>query len=365
MRKGTARLPLHGGKCPAWLFEKMQRLGALIMEVVLLEYGAQEVLRRLSDPHWFQALGCVLGYDWHSSGVTTTTCAALKEGLRDRQKELGLFIAGGKGNTALQTPREIEHLGSRFALQQRVCGLQATSRLVAKVDNTALQDGFDLYHHTIFFTSDGSWAVVQQGMNGESRWARRYHWLGEQVSDFVSEPHQAVCCDQRGDVILNMVARESEANRQASLQVGLGNPEEFLREWSKIKDSEASLHLPREHALPQGKRIAAALYKAHEEQPADYTALLSIQGMGPQTIRAISLVAELSFGAPSSRKDPARYSFAHGGKDGHPYPVDRENYRRSIHILEEAVSRARIGNSDKMRALKRLAELNQEKGVDG
>lgn len=363
MRKGTARLPLHGGRCPAWLFQKMQHLAGLIMEVVVLEYGNREVLHRLSDPHWFQALGCVLGYDWHSSGLTTTTCAALKEGLRDRQNELGLFITGGKGKTALQTPKEIEQLGSRYGLQQSVVELQAISRLVAKVDNTALQDGYDLYHHSLVFTSDGSWAVVQQGMNGESRWARRYHWLGEQVKDFVSDPHQAVCCDYRTDEILNMVAGESEANRQASLKVSIEDPEGFLREWSKIKENESSLLLPRHHPLPQGKRIAAALYKAHEEQPADYKKLLSISGMGPQTIRAISLVAELSFGAPPSRKDPARYSFAHGGKDGHPYPVNKENYKRSINILEEAISRARIGDYEKMRSLKRLSALSRDRGA--
>lgn len=355
MRTGTARLPLHGGKCPAWLFAKMKRLAGLIIEVIVLEFGAKEVLRRVADPYWFQALGCTLGFDWHSSGLTTTTCAALKDGIKNREKELGLFIAGGKGKTALQTPREIEAVGGRFALEQHVAGLKETSRLVAKVDNTALQDGFDLYHHCIFFTEEGEWSVVQQGMDESTRWARRYHWLGEEVRDFVSEPHHAVCCDYRQKNILNLVARESEENRQASVLLSRENPEKFLKEWSKIKEHEVALDLPRHHPLPQGKRLSASLYKAFLEQPADFQGLLSVSGVGPQTIRALSLLAELSFGAPPSRRDPARYSFAHGGKDGHPYPVNRETYDQSIQVLQEAVSRARIGQHEKMQALKRLA----------
>ncbi len=359
MRTGTTRLPLHGGKCPAWLFEKMKRLAGLIVEVVVLEFGAKEVLRRVADPYWFQALGCTLGFDWHSSGLTTTTCAALKDGIKNREKELGLFIAGGKGKTALQTPREIEAAGSKFALERHLEGLKETSRLVAKVDNTALQDGFDLYHHCIFFTEEGDWSVVQQGMDENSRWARRYHWLGEGLEDFVSEPHHAVCCDYRQDSILNLVARESEENRRASVLLSRENPEKFLKEWSKIKEHEASLDLPRHHPLPQGKRLSASLYKAFLEQPADFRSLLTVSGVGPQTVRALSLLAELTFGAPPSHRDPVRYSFAHGGKDGHPYPVNRETYDQSIQVLQEAVSRARIGRLEKMQALKRLAAFRK------
>ena len=357
MRKGTARLPLHGGKCPAWLFQKMKHLAGLIMEVVVLEYGPGEVLRRMSDPCWFQAMGCALGFDWHSSGLTTTTCAAVKDGIKGREGELGIFLAGGKGRAALNTPREIEELGIKYALGSHVARLQDTSRLVAKVDNTALQDGYDLYHHCIIFTSGGEWAVVQQGMNEHSRWARRYHWLGEEVVDFVSEPHHAVCCDYRQESILNMVAAESEENRQASVLLSRENPEQLLKEWSKVKEHEISLDLPRHHPLPQGKRLSTSLYKAYLEQPDGFRELLTIPGVGPQTVRALSLLAELSFGAPPSRRDPARYSFAHGGKDGHPYPVNKETYSQSVTFLQETVSRARIGELDKMNALKRLAAL--------
>lgn len=361
MRTGTARLPLHGGKCPAWLFQKMKHLAGLIMEVVVLEYGPGEVLRRMADPYWFQALGCALGFDWHSSGLTTTTCAAVKDGIKGREGELGFFLAGGKGRTALNTPREIEEFGAKYALGSHVAALQDISRLVAKVDNAALQDGYDLYHHCIIFTPGGEWAVVQQGMNGNSRWARRYHWLGEEVDDFVSEPHHAVCCDYRQENVLNMVAAESEENRQGSVLLSRENPERLLKEWSKIKEREISLDLPWHHPLPQGKRLSASLYKAYLEQPTGFRELLTIPGVGPQTIRALSLLAELSFGAPPSRRDPARYSFAHGGKDGHPYPVNKETYSQSINFLQEAVSRARIGELDKMNVLKRLAALQNSR----
>ncbi len=357
MRTGTTRLPLHGGRCPAWLFQKMKRLAGLIMEVIVLEYGPPEILQRISDPFWFQALGCVLGFDWHSSGLTTTTCAAIKEGIKEREGELGIFLAGGKGKTSLQTPREIELLGSKYALGMNVSGLQATSRLVAKVDNAALQDGYNLYHHCIFFTAGGEWAVVQQGMNEDSRWARRYHWLGEEAGDFVSDPHKAICCDLRQENILNMVAGESGENRRGSVILSRENPEQLLREWSKIKENEKTLDLPRHHPLPQGKRLSTSLYKAYLEQPADYRELLAIPGVGPATVRALSLLAELSFGSPPSRRDPVRYSFAHGGKDGHPYPVNKETYTQSINFLQEAISRARMGEPDKMKALKRLSAV--------
>ncbi|NMB40957.1 MAG: DUF763 domain-containing protein [Firmicutes bacterium] len=360
MRTGTTRLPLHGGKCPAWLFQKMKHLAGLIIEVIVLEFGAKEVLQRVSDPFWFQGLGCALGFDWHSSGLTTTTCAALKEGLKCREKELGFFIAGGKGKTSLRTPQEIEAAGSKFALGRHIEALQDTSRLVAKVDNTALQDGYNLYHHCIFFTDKGDWSVVQQGMNENTRWARRYHWLGEGLKSFVSEPHKAICCDYRQQNILNLIAAESEENRENSALLSRENPERFLKEWSKIKEHETSLDLPRHHPLPQGKRISASLYKAYLEQPRDFQGLLSISGVGPQTVRALSLLAELTFGTPPSRKDPVRYSFAHGGKDGHPYPVNKVTYEQSIQILKETVSKAKIGEYDKMKALKRLATFAKQ-----
>lgn len=360
MRTGTTKLPLHGGKCPAWLFQKMKRLAGLIVEIVILEFGAEEFLRRVADPFWFQALGCMLGFDWHSSGLTTTTCAALKSGIKEREKELGIFIAGGKGKASLRTPREIEIAGSRFALDKHVEELQKTSRLVAKVDNTALQDGYALYHHCIFFTAKGDWSVVQQGMNENSRWARRYHWLGEKLDSFIVEPHHAICCDHRQAGILNLVAKESRENRRASVLWSRENPEKFLQEWSKIKEDEVSLAFPRHHPLPRGKGLSASLYKAYLKQPENFEGLLSISGVGPQTVRALSLLAELTFGAPPSHKDPARYSFAHGGKDGHPYPVNKETYDQSIQILRETVAKTKIGENEKMKALKRLAAFENE-----
>ncbi len=364
MRTGTTKLPLHGGKCPPWLFQKMQNLAGLIVEAVLLEFSSAEMLKRLSDPYWFQGLGCVLGFDWHSSGLTTTTCAALKEGIKGKEKELGFFIAGGKGKTALQTPHEIEILGTECALDNNLKKLQYTSRLVAKVDNAAMQDGFDLYQHCLFFNSKGDWAVVQQGMDGDNSWARRYHWLREEVEDFVSRPHSAICSDYQQRNILNLVSPESKDNRENSLELSRETPEKVLKEWASIKKNETTLNLPRSHPLPQGKKIFNAFKKAYEEQSQSYQQLLGIKGIGPQSLRALSLIAELSFGSIPDRRDPARYSFAHGGKDGHPYPVNKETFEHSIHVLQEAVNKSKIGENEKMHSLKRLGQFAQQRSSD-
>lgn len=358
MRTGAADLPLHGGKCPPWLFERMKQLGAAIVEVVVSEHGPEEVLRRLADPFWFQALGCVLGFDWHSSGLTTTVCGALKEGLRGKEKDLGLFVAGGKGRASRQTPQEIEAHVERYGLPDGE-KLVYASRMAAKVDNTAVQDGYQVYHHVFFFTSSGEWAVVQQGMNEANGWARRYHWLGTAVEDFVCEPHAAVC-GEAGEGVLNMVAREGEKSRHASAALARQHPEKVLGEYQAIlarRPPSRILRLGKGHAIPQAGRLEKILRQTYEAQPENFADLLGLPGVGPQTIRALALVAEVAYGAEPSFRDPVRYSFAHGGKDGHPFPVDRKLYDRSIAFLHDALKKSRVGRSEKLAALRRLSSL--------
>jgi len=354
MKTGTADLPLHYGKTPRWLFRRMARLAREIAVVIVTEFGTAELLRRLADPYWFQAFGCVLGFDWHSSGLTTTTCGALKEGLRDLGDELGLFVAGGKGSTSRQTPHEILARGELLSVDPG--RLVYASRMAAKVDNTALQDGYQIYHHTFVFDREGHWCVVQQGMNTATRYARRYHWLSEGVKDFVCEPHAAICCDHVGEP-LNMVAAESEGARQVSTLLSHEKPEKLVRELKRLQN----LTLPRRHhVLLQDiapDRLKGIFLKTYERQPQDFAGLLAMEGVGPKTIRALSLIAELVYGTPVSYRDPVRYSFAHGGKDGHPYRVDRRQYDRSIQILEEAIRRAKLGDRERLEALRKLARL--------
>jgi len=352
MKMGTAHLPLHYGRAPAWLFRRMKELAREISLVIIDQFGPLEILRRLSDPFWFQSFGCVLGFDWHSSGLTTTLCGALKEGLLGTERDSGLFIAGGKGRVSRKTPVEIEEFCDRFSIEAR--GLVYASKMTAKVDSAALQDGYQLYHHTFFFTKEGSWCVVQQGMNEHTGYARRYHWLGHGLDSFVCEPHSAICCDQ-WDKVLNMVARESEGVRQTTTQIASEHPELITSEIQRLRN----LELPWGHGIALGDRGASWLMKVlemtHEQQPADFEALLSTRGVGPKTIRALALISELVYGVEPSFRDPVKFSFAHGGKDGHPYPVDRENYDLSIEVLRQALSTAKIGRGEKLRALQRLA----------
>jgi hypothetical protein len=330
----------------------MTELAREITVAIVVDFGPDEMLRRLSDPYWFQALGCVLGYDWHSSGVTTVVCGALKEGLRGLNRELGLFVAGGKGRTSRKTPGEIENSGTLLKVDPS--GLVYASRMAAKVDNNALQDGYQLYHHTFFFTSRGSWSVVQQGMNEENRYARRYHWLGEAVTDFVCEPHSAICSQGKSDV-LNLVAGESETARSTIAHIAAEErPEKLVEQLEKLKH----LELPRRHYLrPEDvkpERLFKIFVKTYERQPEDFKVLLGMEGVGAKTLRALSLISELVYEVPVSLRDPARYSFAHGGKDGHPYPVDRKTYDTSIEILHRALERARVGDTEKIAAFRRL-----------
>lgn len=355
MRTGFAHLPLHGGRAPAWLFSRMVRLGREIVGHVVAEHGSEEVLRRLSDPFWFQAFGCVLGFDWHSSGVTTTVCGALKEGVRGHERDFGFFVAGGKGAVSRRTPEEIATAAE--TLGRDSTELVYASRMAAKVDSAAVQDGYQLYHHAFFFTPGGKWCVVQQGMSEASSTARRYHWLGESVSDFVDEPHAAVCCDER-QLTLNLVAAESARVRAASAEVARQDPAKTLDLLHRLPD----LRLPARHAVHPAEdvrpdRLKKILLRTWEEAPPDFERLLGTPGVGAKTLRALALVSELVYGTPASTRDPARFSFAHGGKDGHPYPVDRPTYDRTIDVLRSAVNRAKVENTEKVAALKRLARF--------
>jgi uncharacterized protein len=352
---GYASLPLHGGKAPAWLFGRMVRLSREIVIYLAAEYGTREVLRRLSDPFWFQAFGCVLGFDWHSSGVTTTVCGAVKEGLKDIDRELGFFAAGGKGRTSRKTPGEIADTCD--FLGRAPDALVYASRTAAKVDSAAVQDGYQLYHHVFFFTSAGEWCVVQQGMSDASRMARRYHWLSESVASFVDEPHAAVCCDERTDT-LNLVAHENDPVRRASAELAAQPPDVTLRALERLP----VLKMPARHQLFPELDVASPylekiLVKTYERAPQDFESLLGIEGVGPKTLRALALASELVHGAPATLRDPARFSFAHGGKDGTPFPVDKITYDKTIEILNKAINRSAIDRSEKVKAFKRLARF--------
>ncbi len=353
-RTGYASLPLHGGKAPAWLFSRMVLLSSEILAHIVEEYGAREVLRRLSDPFWFQAFGCVLGFDWHSSGVTTTVCGAVKESLRDAGSEWGLFAAGGKGAASKKSPAQIVEACERLGRDPDT--LVRASRMAAKVDNAAVQDGYQLYHHVFLFTACGEWSVIQQGMSDATSTARRYHWLSEHVTSFVDEPHDAICCDVRGQHMLNLVAAESGPMRQSSAELAGLPPDATLRAIEKVPD----LRLPARHLLfPEidvdSRYLSKILLKTYERAPENFEALLGIEGVGPRTLRALALASELIYGTRASTRDPARFAFAHGGKDGIPFPVDRQTYDGTIDILRRAVDRSRIDRSERVGALKRLA----------
>jgi uncharacterized protein len=365
-RTGVAYLPLHGGSAPRWLFDRMVLLSRQITLVIVEEFGPGEMLARLSDPHWFQAFGCLLGFDWHSSGLTTVVCGALKQALLGLERDTGLLVAGGKGATSRKTPSEIERAAERFSFQPQP--LVYASRMAAKVDSAALQDGYQIYHHTFLWMPQGRWAVVQQGLNPDARYARRYHWLSDAVSDFVVEPHNAIISESlppdggpsgpapgRDRAFgLNMVAAEAEDCRALSARLSHQPPENTVREIRRLQ----SLVLPSHHHIHladiRADRLERAFRKAYEANPRDFEQLLGTEGVGPKSVRALALTADLVYGARASFRDPARFSFAHGGKDGHPYPVDRRTYDRSIEVLRRAVHRARIGRTEKMHALRRL-----------
>jgi hypothetical protein len=352
MRRSVTSLPLHHGRAPGWLFERMRQLSAAVASLIVLEFGPGEFVRRMADPVWFQALGCLVGFDWHSSGLTTTLCGALKEGLARSGGDLPVAICGGKGRAALRTPQELARLAERWAVD---AGEFVTmSRLCAKVDNSLVQDGYDLYHHVFICSRDGDWAVVQQGMNGEERTARRYQWLSRDDLDVTCEPHTGITCD-RTEIGLNLIAKESGPTRSATIAFTREDPDKMNEVWKDV-----CLSMPKRHYITpgdvDGKRLGKVFRVLHESRPATYRDLLQVGGVGPRTLAALALVSEIVYDAPPSFQDPARFSFAHGGKDGHPFPVDRKTYDRSIEFLKECLDGAKVNDREKIDAFKRLAQ---------
>jgi uncharacterized protein len=347
-RSGVADLPLHGGRVPQWLAERMTRLGTAIVESVLYHYGPSEFLSRLSDPFWFQALGSVMGMDWHSSGITTSVMGALKRGLNPRAEELGLYICGGRGRHSRATPDELRAVAEKRGLNGDE--LVRTSRLTARVDNNAIADGFQIYLHTFVVSASGEWAVVQQGMNESAGLARRYHWHSAAVRDFTLEPHTAIVGDPQGEIV-NLVDAHARPAQDAMLEIVRERPETTLAEVRRLV-------MPGHHDVRaedvDAKRLGAVLAVAYEREFRDFASLLLLENLGPRTLQSLALVAEVVHGAPSRFTDPARFSFAHGGKDGHPFPVPLKTYDESIGVLRRALDAAKAGDADKLDGMKRL-----------
>ncbi len=355
-----ADLPLHYGQVPPWLARRMSLLGGSIVESIVLEYGKSAVLNRLSDPFWFQAFGAVLGMDWHSSGITTSVMGALKKAVNPKFNELGIYICGGKGKYSRQTPAELISLSERTGLNGDE--LVRSSKLSAKVDNTAIQDGFQLYLHSFIVSDEGEWAVVQQGMNDATGMARRYHWHSAQMKSFIEEPHTFIYGQNQG-LILNLTNAEAAAAKSGMLDIVKESPDKMLPEIRKII-------MPSHHDVRAKdvdlKRLGAMLALAHETDLSDFESLLLLQGMGPRTIQSLALVSEVIHGTPSRFADPARFSFAHGGKDGHPFPVPTKVYDETISVLRNSVEKAKLGDRDKQEAIKNLTLIAQqmEKGFE-
>jgi len=383
-KTGYADLPLHTGTVPKWLADRMRDLGTQIIEALLIEYGRKEVLRRLSDPLWFQSLGAVLGMDWHSSGITTSVMYALKRGINARAKEFGLVICGGRGKYSRETPSQLEYMGEHTGLDS--APLIRASKLCAKVDNTAVQDGFQLYLHNFILSADGDWAVVQQGMNPAEKKARRYHWCSQNLKSFTEEPHSGVTGENEGK-ILNLTDANAADTRESILNLAKDEPRIILKEASDIlrlkapkdfqegkqltlfaespcKDTQLIIENNRNCIMPAHhevraedvdlKRLGAVLVTAYESQPKDFESLLLTKNLGPRTLQSLTLVSEVIHGTPSRFRDPARFSFAHGGKDGHPFPVPLKIYDESIRILGDSIEKSKLGYKDKSECLKRL-----------
>jgi len=385
MQRGIATFTLDTGTCPKWLFTRMVKLGREITRVLVAEFGPDDFVRRIADPVWFQSLGTVLAFDWNASGLTTILTAALKEAIRHEEKDLGIFICGGKGKTSRKTPEEICAWGDKLSFPHHcVDNLVYNSRMSAKVDNSLVQDGYQIYHHSFFFSRNGAWAVVQQGMNPANVSARRYHWFSENVEDIVCEPHTGIVTSAKPKPSLNLTARDSETTRSLSVEFissgyhSLMKDIEIIRRHSsdlskmvsfkhkgqqltflQLQDTEFRTHPVVCEDFSQSRYLEKILHKLCDRQPENYEKLLSVKGVGPKTIRALALVAEVIYGAKPSYEDPARYSFAHGGKDATPYPVDRQTYDKTTAILTEAVNRSRISPYEKIRAVKRITSLQR------
>jgi hypothetical protein len=353
-RSGSADLPLHGGHVPYWLSERMAKLGGAIIESLVYHYGTSEVLKRLSDPFWFQAFGSVLGMDWHSSGITTSVMGALKKAVNPRSSELGIFICGGKGKYSRNTPEELIKISEKQGLNAQ--DLIRSSRLTAKIDNNAIQDGFQLYLHSFIVTNAGEWAVVQQGMNEHNKMARRYHWHSSNIKSFEEEPHTSIYGKNQG-MILNLTAKEAAPARNGLLELTKEKPGIMMNEIKK-------LIMPLRHELKVTdvnlKRLGSVLALAHETEVRNFEELILLRDLGPRTIQSMTLVSEIIHGTPSRFKDPARFSFAHGGKDGHPFPVLTKVYDETIYTLKNAVEKARLGSNEKDQAIKKLSQLSSE-----
>jgi hypothetical protein len=374
-RAGIADLPLHGGRVPTWLADRMTRLGTVISEAVVHHYGRDEFLRRLANPFWFQSFGCVMGMDWHSSGITTSVIGALKRGLTARSHELGIHVCGGRGKHSRHTPQELVAVGDRVGIDGNA--LARASRLVAKVDNAAVQDGFDLYLHGFIVTDDGNWTVVQQGMNGAHKQARRYHWLSEGLTSFVDDPHMAIEGVVQGEII-NLADRRAAVSRRVQLDLlsSLG-PDKIAREFSSIEASDEQqakflvaqpslphLFMPAHHEVRNSdvitRRLHGNLAAAADRAPKDFADLLLTPGVGARTVQALAMVAEVVHGAPCRFADPARFSLAHGGKDRHPFPVPLKVYDETIAVLKSAVQNAKLGRDEELGALRRLDEQSRK-----
>jgi len=350
-RSGSADLPLHYGYVPSWLAERMAKLGLAITESIIAEHGKHEMLRRMSNPFWFQSLGAVMGMDWHSSGITTSVLGALKRAINPHSGELGIFICGGKGKFSKETPRELLSVADRTGVDGN--NLVRCSKLSAKVDNTAVQDGFQLYTHNFIVSDSGEWSVIQQGMRTSDKTARRYHWHSENITSFVEEPHTAVCGINQGD-ILNLTAKEAAPTRSSLIAITQEKPELMLQQFQHLM-------LPVHHDVrPEDvdlKRLGTVLWLAHDSHLENFEELLLVRGVGPRTLQSLTLVSEVIHGTPSRFKDPARFAFAHGGKDGHPFPVPIKVYDETIATLQTAVHKSKMGQTEKQQAIKALSEL--------
>lgn len=370
-RSGSADLPLHGGRVPKWLGDRMTRLGAVMCEAIIHHYGRDELLRRLANPFWFQSFGAVMGMDWHSSGITTSVVGALKRGLSPLSGELGIHVCGGRGAHSRKTPHELTVIGERVGLDG--AGLANASRLVAKVDSAAVQDGFDLYLHGFIVTDDGKWVVVQQGMNGDSKVARRYHWLSEGLKSFVDQPHAAIEGVNQGEIV-NLTDRRANASRQGQLDLlrDLG-PDRIVRELATLERGPPPppeqpllpyLVMPAHHDVRESdvvmRRLHGNIAAAADRGPEDFAELLLVPGVGARTVRALALVAEVLHGAPCRFSDPGRFSLAHGGKDRHPFPVPLKVYDETIGVLKSAVQKARLGREEEVAALRRLDDQSRQ-----
>ncbi len=353
-RSGSADLPLHNGHVPKWLAERMGKLGLAITEAILVEYGRQAFLQKMSDPFWFQSFGAVMGMDWHSSGITTSVMGALKRAINPHSKELGLYICGGKGNKSRETPAELIKIADATGLNGNE--LVRCSKLSAKVDNTAIQDGFQLYLHHFILSGEGDWSVIQQGMREGTATARRYHWHSASLSSFVNEPHTAICGTNVGQ-ILNLVSGDADKTRDGILSIVHDDPNRMLQEAQYLV--MPSHHDVRSYNVDL-KRLGSILWLAQEKQTNGFEDLLLLEGLGPRTLQSLTLVSEVVHGTPSRFSDPARFSFAHGGKDGHPFPVPTKVYDETINTLKTAVDKAKLGHTEKSHAIKALTHIAQK-----